>query len=209
MGERPVEELAVGDYLPTVFGGGRRIQWITRSRLERDETGKPWKKHARPIRIAASALAHNVPYIDLYVTSGHALLIDGLLIPAGSLVNGRTVELYAAEEYDTLEFFQIKLESHDVIYAAGAMCESLLSFDKTESTFEQYCSIYGRPQEGERHCAPIVCNGARSEISSRLRSTMSPWLGPQKIDLIRDQLDERAMTFLPVEVTGQQGALLG
>src|SRR5215831_2005993 len=61
LGERPVEELAVGDYLPTVFGGVRRIQWITRSRQIRGDDGKPWKKHAQAVRIATSALAPNVP----------------------------------------------------------------------------------------------------------------------------------------------------
>jgi len=194
-GERAVQDLAVGDLLPTEFGGARPIKWITRYRHVREDVSKPWKKAARPVRIAASALAQDVPHTDLYLTPGHALFIDGLLVPAGSLINGTSIELYPAEEYDELEFFQVKLEAHDVIYAQGAACETLLSVDKTDDAFGEYSRTYGNPATPERHCAPIVCNGARNEIKSRLRSTMSPWLGPQKIDMIRDRLEERAMAF--------------
>ena len=45
-------------------------------------------------------------------------MIDGLLVPAGCLINGETITRHeAANERDELEFFHIKLESHDVIYA--------------------------------------------------------------------------------------------
>jgi Hint domain len=76
-----------------------------------------WVKDALPVRIARSALAPNVPHTDLYVTRGHSLLIDGVLVPAEVLINGTTITRYEAREYDELEFFHIKLESHDVVYA--------------------------------------------------------------------------------------------
>jgi hypothetical protein len=191
-GERNVEDLAVGDLLPTVFGGARPIQWITGYRRTRRGTGKPWTKDARPVCIKSSAIAAHVPHADLFVTAGHALLIDDVLIPAGSLVNGITILQWAAEECDELEFFQIKLENHDVIYAEGAPCESSLTVNQSASNFAEYCREHGISAAPDRHCAPIVCNGARSEIRSRVRSAMTPWLGPQKIDLIRDYLEERA-----------------
>jgi hypothetical protein len=198
-GERKIEELAIGDMLPTVFGGAQAIQWITSYRRTRRTTGKPWMKDARPVCIKSAAIAPGVPHNDLYVTPGHALLIDDLLVPAGSLVNGTTIVLCPADDRDELEFFQIKLESHDAIYAEGAPCETLLSVGRSDSTFGEYCRRYGTPQAQARHCAPIVCNGARSEIRSRVRGAMSPWLGPQKIDWIRDRLEERALDLGPVE----------
>lgn len=51
-------------------------------RRTRSDVRKPWVEDARPVRIARSALAPNVPSADLLVTRGHALLIDGVLIPA-------------------------------------------------------------------------------------------------------------------------------
>jgi Hint domain len=195
-GERNVEDLAIGDLVPTVFGEIHPIQWIGRFRRIRSSFSKPWAKIARPVRIARSALAPNVPHSDLYVTQGHALLVDDLLIPAGSLINGTTISLYAAEAYDELEFFHIKLETHDVIYAEGAPCETLLRVDETMSNFADYARKHEAAEAQHVHRAAIVCHGRRNELRVRLRSLMSPWLGPQKFDIIRAQLEQRAMAMM-------------
>ena len=100
-----------------MFGGLRPIQWIARYRYRKGNPSKPWAKSALPVRIARSALGPNVPHDDLYLTSWHSVLIDGVLVPAGSLINATLDE---AGEYDELEYFHLKLESHDVIYAEGA-----------------------------------------------------------------------------------------
>ena len=67
-GERKIEDLAIGDLLPTMFGGLRPIQWIGRYPIKRSVPSKPWVKDALPVRIARSALAPDVPHSDLYVT---------------------------------------------------------------------------------------------------------------------------------------------
>ena len=46
-----------------------------------------------PIRITRSALGDDVPHADLYVTQTHAVLVDGVLVEAGNLVNGNTSPL--------------------------------------------------------------------------------------------------------------------
>jgi Hint domain len=189
-GERRVEDLVVGDLLPTVFGGARPIQWIVRFRRTRLDPSKPWQNHARPVRVMKSALFPNIPHSDLFLTSGHALLLDGVLVTAGSLINGTTIAPYAAEEYEELEFFQIKLETHDAIFAEGAACETLLRVDATD--YPEYVDKYGPAKTQDAHCAPIFGNGARSEIRWRARSAMSRWLGPQKVDIIREHLEERS-----------------
>jgi hypothetical protein len=130
-----------------------------------------------------------------FVTQGHALLVDDLLIPAGSLINGTTISLYAAEEHNELEFFHIKLETHDVICVEGAACESLLRVDETMNNFADYVRKHGTTEAQHVHRAAIVCNGRRSELSTRLRSLMSPWLGPQKFDDIRARLEQRALAL--------------
>jgi hypothetical protein len=178
-GERRVEDLAIGDLLPTVFGGVRPIQWIVRFQRTKVDAGKGWQNDARPIRIMKSALAPNVPHSDLFVTAGHALLLDGVLVTAGSLINGTAIARYAAEEYEELEFFQIKLETHDAIFAEGAACESLLRIDESEAQ--------------NAHCAPIYGNGALSEIKWRAHSALSRWIGPHKVDIIRERLGERSL----------------
>lgn len=194
-GERRVEDLCIGDLVPTAFGGARPIEWIGQFRRTRRDLSKPWVKDARPVRVARSALAPNVPSADLYVTQGHALLIDGLLIPAGSLVNDATITLYAAEEHDEMEFFHVKLESHDVIYAEGAPCETLLRVDETMSNFAGYLRKLGGSETRDAQCAPAVCRGRRSELMTKARSLISPLSGPQQLDLIRARLKARAMTL--------------
>jgi hypothetical protein len=193
-GERKVEDLAIGDLLPTVFGGICPIQWIGRYGYKKSDPSKPWSKFAQPVRIIRSALAPNVPHTDLYVTQGHGLFIDGVIIPVSGLINGTTIALYAADEYDELESFHIKLETHDVIHAEGAPCETLLNVDENASNFAEYLRRYGTPEAQDLPCAPVLFDGGRrSEIRMRLSSVKSP--GPLKIDIIRERLKERAIAL--------------
>jgi hypothetical protein len=124
-GERAVEDLAIGDLLPTHSNGVRPIQWIGRYQLTRSDASKSWERDAGPVRVARSALAPNVPHADLYVSQQHGLFIDGVLVRAESLVNGATIVLHDAGDVTELEYYHIKLQSHDVIYAEGAPCETL------------------------------------------------------------------------------------
>jgi hypothetical protein len=195
-GERRVEDLAIGDLLPTVFGGVRPIQWIARYSRKRGDSGKPWVKAARPVRIQRSALAPNVPHRDLYVTAGHALYLDDILVTAGALVNGTSIAYYAAAEFAELQYFNVKTETHDVLFAEGAPCETLLSVTETASNFADYYRRYGAPTTPDRYCAPVFGNGGRSEIKMRLRDAMSPWLGPHRVELIRQRLAARAETLI-------------
>src|ERR1700722_11740637 len=73
-GERKIEDLAVGDLLPTMFGGLRPVKWIGRYSRKKSDPSKPWVESALPVRIARSALAPNVPHADLYVTALHSIL---------------------------------------------------------------------------------------------------------------------------------------
>jgi Hint domain-containing protein len=194
-GECKVEDLAIGDVLPAMFGGTRTIQWIGRYPLKKSDRSKPWVRDAWPVRIAPSALAPSVPRADLYVTGWHALFIDGLLVPAGYLINGTTITRYEARAYDELEFFHIKLESHDVIYAEGAPVETLLEVDERAVNFAEYFRRYGPPNTKETPCAPLVSlGGRRGELKSRIRSAISPWIDRREhIDVIRDHLEERGI----------------
>jgi hypothetical protein len=195
-GTRKVEELAVGDLLATLFGGLRPIQWIARYPFRKGNPSKPWVKAVRPVRVARSALALDVPHADLYLTEWHALFFDDVLIPVGSLINGTTIKLDDARELSELEYFNIKLESHDVIYAEGAPVETLLEVDECAVNFAEYLRKYGAPRTDEVRCAPIAPYGGRGELRSRVRSAISPWLDRREpIDVIRDRLEERAIAL--------------
>jgi hypothetical protein len=196
-GNRRVEELAVGDLLPTVFGGMRPIQWIGRYSFRRSDPAKAWVRDVLPVRVARSAVGPDIPHADLYITQPHALLIDGVLVPVCNLINDTTITLYDASSLAELELFHIKLERHDVIYAEGAPCETLLSVDESAVNFAEYLRQYGPPVIGDARCAPWVGFGRRIEITSHFRSAISPWIDcRQSLDVIRDKLEERGIALL-------------
>jgi Hint domain len=196
-GGRKVEDLAIGDRLPTVFGGLRPIQWIGHYRYRRSDPKKAWVENVRPVRIAASAIAPNVPHADLFVTPSHRLLVDGALVTAGDLINGTTITRDAADDAAELVYFHIKLESHDVIYAEGAACETLLNVDEAAVNFGDYLRAHGMPEAPALPCAPLLSHdGAMSKMMSHLRSAASPWVDRRrKLDVIRDRLDERGIAL--------------
>ncbi len=198
-GDRKIEDLALGDLLPTVFGGTSPIRWIGRYRFKRSDPTKAWVKDVLPIRVARSALGPDVPHADLYVTTTQALLMDGVLVAAGNLINGTTITRYDARELDELGFFHIKLELHDVIFAEGAPCETLLNVDENATNFAEYLREYGPPATKETiSYAPLLrYGGRRNEIRSRFRSAISPWIDRrQRVDIIRDKLDARGIALL-------------
>jgi Hint domain len=190
-GDRKVEDLTIGDLLPTVFGGVRPIQWVGYYRFRKSDPAQAWVKDILPVRVARSALGLDVPCADLFVTKAHSLLIDDVLVPVCNLINGTTITEYDARELNELEFFHIKLEDHNVIYAEGVPCETLLDVDERAINFAEYLRQYGPPSSQNAPCAPVFSFGRRVEIKSRLRSAFSPWLDRrQKLDIIRDKLEE-------------------
>jgi Hint domain-containing protein len=196
-GDRNIEDLAVGDLLPTVFAGTSPIQWIGRYRFKRSDPTKPWVEDVLPVRVGRSALGPDVPHADLYVTKPHALLIDGVLVAAGNLINGTTITRCDARELDELEFFHIKLAEHDVLYAEGAPCETLLNVDENAANFAEYLRQYGASTTEATLCAPLLRYGyRRGEIKSCFRSAISPWIDRrQTVDIIRDKLDARGIAL--------------
>ena len=196
-GERKIEDLAIGDLLPTMFGGLCPVQWIGRYSYQKSDPSKRWAEIARPVRIARSALAPNVPHADLYVTAAHSLVVDGVLVPAELLINGTTITRYEPDG-DELEFFHIKLESHDVVYAEGAAAETLLDVSELFSNFADYLRRYGMPTRQETPCVPVIpIHGGRVELSSRVRSALSPWIDfRDRADVVRDRFEEGAYSLV-------------
>ena len=196
-GDRKIEDLAAGDLLSTVFRGICAVQSIRSYTVKRSDQTKAWTKTVLPVRIARSALGPDIPHADLCVTKAHALLIDGVLVPAGDLVNGTTITLYDARELDELEFFHIKLERHNVIYAEGAPCETVMRGDESAVKGPEYLRRSGHVKVQEAPCVQLLSfNGGRNELKSRFRSALSPWIDRrQKLDIIRDEVEERGIAL--------------
>jgi hypothetical protein len=120
-GEVAVEALSAGDLVVTADGRAVPVIWIGRQTLS------PRFQRARLIRVAAGALGADLPLRDLTLTADHALMIDGLLVNAGALVNGTTIT-EAANLPERVTVYHVETEAHDVILAEGTPAETFIDY---------------------------------------------------------------------------------
>ena len=155
------------------FGGFAPIKAMVSHTLN-SVSGKWVGESNLPVLVRRGALGENSPNADLCLTALHSVYVDGFLMQVGDLVNGTSIIFEAADGRDTLDFFNIELDRHDILDVQGAFCESLY-------------------RAGTERCAPLLrFTGGRSQLRSRMRSVASLVVDRrQPIDIIRDKLEER------------------
>src|ERR1700730_11445088 len=164
-GEVPVEELTIGDLVDTL-NGSLPVKWIGRRRFKKVAPSS-WHSSVAPIRVARLALHDQYPHRDLYLSPGHSLFVDGVLIPVKHLVNDRSVVRAEMGDREVIEYFHIELETHEVIFAEGAPCETLLVTTGGEAfaNFVEYERMYGSEERpAMKPFAPIHSYGGRAEL---------------------------------------------
>jgi Hint domain len=127
-GERRVETLRIGDLVTTTDGCAERVRWIGRRTLHAYGAGGYRFADPQlymPIRIRAGALGANLPLRDLLLSADHAVLVDGLLVQAGALVNGLSV-LRQTRLPETFTFYHIELAQHALVLAEGVPAETFV-----------------------------------------------------------------------------------
>jgi hypothetical protein len=193
-GEREIGELRIGDPVVTYSGEPKPIKWIGRRRLQRD--GGDWSRDVIPVKLTRSALGDDIPHRELFLSPNHGIYVDGQLIPAGALLNRRTIT-FCREARKVIEYLHIELFEPDVIFAEGAATETFLPF-KNRRMFdnsEEYERLYGAEQIAiHAQVAPRVeAIGGRFQLRSRLRSSVSPWWDIRtRFDIARDRIETRA-----------------
>lgn len=146
-----VEALSIGDPVLTADGRTVPVKWVGR------QTRAPLFQRIRMIRVAAGALGDGLPLRDLVLTADHALLIDGLLINAGALVNGTTItELRDLPERVTV--YHIETEAHDVILAEGTPTETFIDYAGRQAfdNYAEYVALYGADRAIAENPAPRI-----------------------------------------------------
>ena len=167
LGEVVVEALAIGDLVSTADGRAEAIRWIgRRSYAARFLLANP---KVQPVRFRAGSLGDGLPRRDLLVSPEHAMLLDGMLIPARCLVDG--VQIVAERGWTAVDYIHIELASHEAILAEGAASETFID-DDSRAMFQnagEYTELYPDARPAGSFCAPRVEDGYELEaIRQRL-----------------------------------------
>ncbi|MEQ1612493.1 MAG: Hint domain-containing protein [Hyphomicrobiaceae bacterium] len=119
-GETAIEKLAIGDLVITADGAFKPIKFIGRQTISMIFTDK---LKSQPILIKGGALGENLPARDLYTSPGHSMLVDGNLVIASALVNGRSVVRWQ-QCPSVFTYYHIELDGHEIVFAEGAATET-------------------------------------------------------------------------------------
>jgi Hint domain len=196
-GEIEVERLAAGNKVLTASGTVRTVTWAGAGRVlvTRGRRGP-----ATPVVVRKGALADNVPHTDMRVTKGHALFLDGVLVPVEFLINHRSIlwDDHAQE----VSLRHIELQAHDVLLANGAPAESYRD-DGNRWLFQNANDGWGLPPQ--EPCAPVLTGG---ETVDRIWRRLLDRAGPHKPPPLTDDADLHLLVDgLRVDAWRRQGPM--
>ena len=197
-GDRPVQELQIGDEVQTL-AGRKTIKWIGYNKFTKEE-GRAWQDGVMPIRVGRFAIDDQTPYRDLYLSPLHCVFFNEALIPVMYLVNETSITQGTPSEMSALEYYHVELDTHEVIYAEGALVESYDGSNRDNfSNFMQYERLYGAERQSKMTpFAPILrYHGRRQELNGLVRSLISNVVDVRDpIQIAYDQLAQRAEAML-------------
>jgi hypothetical protein len=172
-GDVAVEDLAVGENVVTASGAKRPIRWIGHRTL--GISRHPAPRDVWPVRIAADAFGAGLPRRDLWVSPGHNIVAEGVLIPACALLNGVSV---AQVEMGHVEYWHVELDAHDILLAEGLPAESYLDCGNRGDFANGGVCVTAFPDFKPAHwsqtCLPLAKEGpeverTKAHLLSRLR----------------------------------------
>jgi hypothetical protein len=208
-GEVPVEDLAVGALVMTTKGT-MPIKWVGRQTIKRNASAS-WHPNVVPVRVSRFAIDDQTPQRDLYLSQGHCLFIDGVLIPVKHLVNGSSIAFDdRAAMSETIEYFCVELDTHEAIFAESTAAESFrygggqIAWDN----LDEYQDLYGSEHAIMSAFAPVYrYNGGRAEVRGLLRLAASRFVDVRDpIQIAHDRIAARAMAELS-EIDGAERKL--
>ncbi len=206
-GEVLVEDLKVCDLVVTASGEARAVRWLGHRRGRCDFHPNP--QAVWPICVARGAFGNDLPTRDLWLSHGHSIAVDGVLIPVGFLRNGRTITQH---ERGTVDYWHVELDRHDVILAEGLTVESYLDVGNRTNFANGGVFLKLHPDFEQKHwsetCLPLVLEGAEIVQAKRALLARAKTLGHrmtsepdlhivadgQRVDAVR--LGERRYLFV-------------
>jgi hypothetical protein len=196
-GDRLVQELRIQDEVQTL-AGCKTIKWIGYNKFTKEQ-GRAWQDNVMPVHVARFAIDDQTPYRDLYLSPGHCVFFNEALIPVKYLINEATIAQRMPSDMSAIEYYHVELDTHEVIYAEGALVESYDGWHRDNfSNFMQYERLYGAERSEMTPFAPILrYHGRRQELKGLVRSLISNVVDVRDpIQIAYDQLAKRAEAVL-------------
>jgi len=142
-GERPVQDLQIGDRVITRDNGIQEIRWIGK----RDMSGQDLSNaaHLRPVLIRQGALGKGLPERDMLVSPQHRVLMASdktalyfdeaeVLVAAKHLTDMEGIDVV---EVSHTTYIHVMFDQHEVILSDGAWTESFQPGDQTLASMGQ------------------------------------------------------------------------
>ena len=197
-GDRLVQDLQIGDEVQTL-AGPKTIKWIGYNKFTKKE-GRAWQDSVKPICVARFAIDDHTPHRDLYLSPLHCIFFNEALIPVMYLINEATIAQRMPSDMLAIEYYHMELDTHEVIYAEGALVESYDGSNRDNfSNFMQYERLYGAERQSKMTpFAPILrYRGRREELKGLVKSLISNVVDVRDpIQIAYDQLAKRAEAVL-------------
>jgi len=172
-GEVPVETLRRGDVVLTAAGRAAPIVWMGRQTVCRT-FADPLR--VLPVRIEAGALGEGLPRRDLLVSPDHALLLGGVLVQAGALVDGAAIRR-EADVPERWTYWHVELADHALVLAEGVPAETFvdnaerLAFDN----WDEHEALYPKGRRVEEMALPRA--KSRRQVPLALRRSLAERAG--------------------------------
>jgi len=136
-GERPVENLDVGDRIITRDNGIQEIRWVGHNAMGREDLARA--SHLQPILIQRGALGNDLPERDMMVSPNHRVLVASdktalyfedreVLVAAKHLTGLIGID---AVETTAVTYIHFMFSQHEVVLSDGAWTESFQPGDQS------------------------------------------------------------------------------
>jgi hypothetical protein len=140
-GDVAVETLKTGDLVTLSDGRVAPVSWLGRQTVS-TRFADPLR--SLPVRIKANALGEDLPQRDMLISPDHALLVDGILVQAGALVNGVSI-VRETQVPVVFTYYHVEVADHSLILAENVPAETFvdnvdrMAFDN----WEEHQKLYG------------------------------------------------------------------
>ncbi len=165
-GEVNVESLKLDDLVLTTDGSAAPVRWIGRQTVANTFADE----ETLPVRVRAGALDANVPSRDLLISHRHAVLVDGVLVQAGALINGITIsrERNAPSHF---VYYHVELDKHSLILAENTPAETFVDNVDRErfDNWHEYKALYPTGKSVEEMPLPRAKSARQVPTAIRAR----------------------------------------